>query len=127
MAFMGIRETNRQWFRDSVPAILVLAFSRAFQLFWGNHPTMDGWRVVYRVFLRFFRYAIFICLPLYLVKPIYNSVLKKGSRVFIQVEPAGGLNISRIKHWLFRPFQGIGIAFIFATKRRDLAGAKLSQ
>jgi len=116
MAHIRIRETARQWFKDLVPAILVLTFSLIFQLFWGNHPSLDGWRVVYRVFLRFFRYAVFLCLPLYLVKPIYNSVLKKGSRVFVQIEPVGELNISRIKHWVFRPFQGIGIAFIFATK-----------
>ncbi len=116
MAKAGIGETARQWFKDLVPVILVLSFSLVFQLFWGNQPSMDGWRVVYRVLLRFFRYAVFLCLPLYLVKPIYNSVLKKGSLVFVQIEPAGRLTISRLKHWLFRPFQGIGIAFIFATK-----------
>jgi hypothetical protein len=116
MANARIRETARQWFKDLVPVILVLTFSLIFQLFWGNHPSTDGWRVVYRVFLRFFRYTVFLCLPLYLVKPIYNSVLKQGSRFFVQVEPAGGLHVSRMKHWLFRPFQGIGIAFIFATK-----------
>jgi hypothetical protein len=116
MANARIKETTRPWFKDLVPVILVLVFSLIFQLFWGNHPSTDGWRVVYRVFLRFFRYTVFLCLPLYLLKPIYNSLLKKGTRVFVQVEPAGGLNISRIKHWIFRPFQGIGIAFIFATK-----------
>jgi hypothetical protein len=116
MAHKGIRETARQWFKDLVPVILVLVFSLIFQLFWGNHPSTDGWRVVYRVFLRFFRYTVFLCLPLYLVKPIHNLLLKNGKRIFIQVEPAGGLDISPIKHWLIRPFQGIGIAFIFATK-----------
>jgi hypothetical protein len=116
MANARIKDTARPWFKDLVPVILVLVFSLIFQLFWGNHPATDTWRVIYRVFLRFFRYTVFLCLPLYLVKPIYNSVLKKGSRVFIQVEPAGGMNISRMKHWLFRPFQGIGIAFVFATK-----------
>jgi hypothetical protein len=116
MANLKIRETARQWFRDLVPALLVLAFSLIFQLFWGNHPSTDGWRVVYRVFLRFIRYTVFLCLPLSLVKPIYDSVIRKGSQVFVQVEPGGKLNISHIKHWLFRPFQGIGIAFLFATK-----------
>lgn len=116
MDHQEIRETARQWCKDLVPAILVLAFSLIFQLLWGNHPSTDGWWVVYRVLLRFFRYAVFLCLPLYLVKTTYNSILKKGVRSFVQVEPARVLNVSRIKHWLFRPFQGIGIAFLFATK-----------
>jgi hypothetical protein len=110
------KKTSGAWFKDLAPAILVLAFSLIFQLYWNNHPSADRWGVVVRVFLRFFRYTIFLCLPLYLLVPIYNSFLKRGSRALIQVETSGALTVSRIKHWLFRPFQGIGISFLFATK-----------
>jgi hypothetical protein len=110
------KKTSWGWFKDLVPAILVLVFSLIYQLYWNHHPSADSWGVVVRVFLRFLRYTIFLCLPLYLLVPIYHLFLKRGRRALIQVEPSRPLSVSRIKHWLFRPFQGIGISFLFATK-----------
>jgi hypothetical protein len=36
--------------------------------------------------------------------------------MFIQITRRQKLEIRPIKHWLFRPFQGIGIGLLFATK-----------
>jgi hypothetical protein len=116
MPVLRKNEALWKWFKDLSPAFFILAFSLVFQLYWGSHPFPDIWRVTYRVFFRFFRYAISLCLPLLILGPIYTSILRKKSGNLIQVDPAEGLNIGRIKHWIYRPFQGIGISFLFATK-----------
>jgi hypothetical protein len=113
---LKLKEPAGQWIRELLPAFLVLALSLAFQLYWSNRPAVEPWSVVYRVFLRFLRYAVFLCLPLYFLGPLYTSILKKKGRTFIQAALAGGLKIDPIKHWLIRPLQGIGISFLFATK-----------
>jgi len=51
--------------------------------------------------------------------PIYGKlglVFRRMKGVLIQVEGKQKLEIDPIKHWLFRPFQGIGIGLLFATK-----------
>ena len=109
-------ETFRNWFKDLLPAIMVLGLSLIVQFYWSKAPDLDAWRLLYRVALRFFRYAAALCIPLYLLIPIYTAVIKKQSRILVQVEPLKDWTISPIRHWLFRPFQGIGISFLFATK-----------
>ena len=42
--------------------------------------------------------------------------LEEGRAVLLQVERKRELKIEPIKHWLFRPFQGIGIGLLFGTK-----------
>jgi hypothetical protein len=51
--------------------------------------------------------------------PIYHKlgfVFRRMKGVLIQIEGKQELEIHPIKHWLFRPFQGIGIGLLFATK-----------
>ena len=51
--------------------------------------------------------------------PIYSKlglVFRRMKGVLIQVEGKQELEIDPIKHWLSRPFQGIGIGLLFATK-----------
>jgi hypothetical protein len=113
---LRLKQAVREGGKELLPAGLVLVLSLVFQLYWGTRFATEPWSVVYRVFLRFLRYAVFLCLPLYFLGPLYTSILKKKGRTFIQAALAGGLKIDPIKHWLVRPFQGIGISFLFATK-----------
>jgi hypothetical protein len=106
----------RRWFKELIPVFLVLAFSIIFSLYMGDHSTSGGWKVVYRIFLRFFRFTILLCLPLYILRPIYKFILEKGRKSLLQLEQPKAIIIEPLKHWLFRPFQGIGIGFLFATK-----------
>jgi hypothetical protein len=51
--------------------------------------------------------------------PIYNKlgfVFQRMRGILIQIEGKQELQIRPIKHWFFRPFQGIGIGLLFATK-----------
>ncbi|MBI5605558.1 MAG: hypothetical protein HY879_19680, partial [Deltaproteobacteria bacterium] len=85
-------------------------------IYLSDYSASETWKILYRVFLRFFRYALFLCFPLYLLRPIYKFIIEKGKNALIQIERPEAITIYPLKHWLFRPFQGIGIGFLFATK-----------
>ena len=77
---------------------------------------MKGWEVIYRVLFRFFRFTLLLCLPIYALSPIYTFLVTKLRRKLIQTERIQELDIKPMKHWIFRPFQGIGIGLLFETK-----------
>jgi hypothetical protein len=102
-------------FKELSPAFIVLPLAVVFNFFWGRHSSADIWRIIHWVLPRFLGYTLFLCLPLYLVKPIYSSILE-GGQGFVRVNTSPPLEIRWFKHWLFRPLQGIGISFLFATR-----------
>jgi hypothetical protein len=60
-----------------------------------------------------------------LLFPIYGRlgfIFRRSRGVLIQIEGKQELEIHPIKHWLFRPFQGIGIGLLFATKLLGVLG-----
>jgi len=116
MAHLITKEIARRWSKEMIPVFLVLAFSIIFSLNLGDHSASGGWKVIYRIFLRFFRFTVLLCLPLFLLSPIYKIILEKGRKALLQLEQSKAIMIDPFKHWLFRPFQGIGIGFLFATK-----------
>jgi len=68
---------------------------------------------------RFARLVVLLCLPVYLLLPIHQAlgwVFQKREGVLLQMEGGLDLAVYPLKHWLIRPFQGIGIGLLFATK-----------
>jgi len=111
-----IRHAHR-WSKQIMPALVVLFVTIAFYFYFGDITFVKGWEEgIYKVFLRFFRFTLFLCLSLYLMVPIYKLIIDKlGGRLF-QMEVGQELQIHPFKHWFFRPFQGIGIGLLFETK-----------
>jgi len=108
-----------QWSKEISPAIVILILTVFVSIFLGEFTFLRGWESLCRGFLRFFRTAFFLCLPLYLLPSILGnlgSLIGRRSKVFIQIKRKQKLSIHPIKHWVFRPFQGIGIGLLFATK-----------
>ena len=108
----GICDLSREIF----PALAVLSFTIFFSYFLDNLTTIKGWEVIYRALFRFFRFTLLLCLPLYILPPIYNFVIDKIKGKLLQTEKIQEMHIHPIKHWIFRPFQGIGIGLLFETK-----------
>jgi uncharacterized membrane protein (DUF441 family) len=108
-----------RWTEEAGHAFLILIVTIIIPILSGEFAFMRGWEAIYRGFFRFFRIAFFLCLPLYMLLPIYSklgSVFRKMKGVLIQIEGKQELEIHPRKHWLFRPFQGIGIGLLFASK-----------
>jgi hypothetical protein len=119
IAYLMHSKNLRRWSKDIGPGFLILVLSIALSFFSGEFAFLKGWESLYRGFLRFFRTAFFLCLPLYLLPSIFanlGSLIGKRKKIFIQIKQKQKLEIRPIKHWLSRPFQGIGIGLLFATK-----------
>jgi hypothetical protein len=102
--------------KEISPALAVLFFAIFFSLFLNKLPLMQGWEIITRALFRFFRLTLLLCLPLYILSPIYSFVVDKIRGKLLQTEKIQELHINPIKHWIFRPFQGIGIGLLFETK-----------
>jgi hypothetical protein len=104
------------WSKELLPVFLVFPFSIMVSIYsHGAYPN-EIWPILYRNVLRFARYALFLCLPLYLLRPLYKYILERGQGALVQLQEPAAISFRPVKHWLFRPFQGIGIGFLFATK-----------
>jgi len=102
--------------KEISPALAVLFFAIFFSYFLDNLTLIKGWEVIYRALFRFFRLTLLLCLPLYVLSPIYSFVIDKIRGKLLQMEKIEEMHINPIKHWIFRPFQGIGIGLLFETK-----------
>jgi len=102
--------------KEISPALIVLFFSFFFSSFFDRFTPIKGWVIPLRVFIRFFLFTLFFCLPLYVLLPIFRFIVARMRERLLQIENRQELRIHAIKHWIFRPFQGIGIGLLFETK-----------
>ena len=119
MVRLMLSKNFHHWSKEIGPAFLILILSMAFSTFSGQFTFLKGWESICRGFLRFFRTTLFLCLPLYLLLPIYSKlgfIFRRKSGILIQIDEKQELEIRPLKHWFSRPFQGIGIGLLFATK-----------
>lgn len=119
MVHLMLSKNFHRWSKEIGPAFLILIFTIIVSIFLGEFVYLKGWEAIYRGFIRFFRITLSLCLPLHLLLPIYSKlvfVFRRKRGIFIQIEEKQELEIRPIKHWLFRPFQGIGIGLLFATR-----------
>ena len=104
------------WLTAIAPALLVLLFTVAFSAFFGGPHLLKGWQAIWKTFLRFFRFTLVLCLPLYTLVPMYGFIVERMKEHLLQIEKKRDFTTHRLKHWAFRPFQGIGIGLLFSTK-----------
>jgi hypothetical protein len=102
--------------KEISPALTVLFFSILFSYFFGGFTPITGREVLLRALIRFIRFALLLCLPLYVLLPIYRFVVARMREKLLQTEKRREPCLQPIKHWIFRPLQGIGIGLLFETK-----------
>ncbi len=105
-----------QWAKEFAPVLMVLCLNVFLGLFIPEFSLVKDWEVIYKVLSRFFRFALLLTLPLYGLLPAYVWFVQKTRGKLIRVEKKEELNIHPLKHWIFRPLQGIGIGLLFQTK-----------
>jgi len=108
-----------RWSKEVAPAILILILTISLSIFLGEFTFLKGSEAIYKGLLRFFRITLLLCFPLYLLLPIFGAlgrVVQRKNEAFLQVKEKQDLEIHPVKHWLLRPFQGIGIGLLFGTK-----------
>ena len=102
--------------KEISPALIVLFLSIFFSYFFESFTPTKGWVIPLRAFLRFIRFTLLLCLPLYVLLPIYRFIVTRAREKLLQTENRQEPQIRTIKHWIFRPIQGIGIGLLFETK-----------
>ena len=105
-----------EWAKDMAPSLAVLLTTIIFSAAYDKSIRFSIWLALSQTLLRFLRFASLLCIPLLTLPKIYAFITRKKSPTLLQIEQKGELKISPIKHWVFRPFQGIGIGLLFGTK-----------
>ena len=100
--------------KEISPALTVLFFSILFSYYFDG--SIQAREVLLRALVRLIRFALPLCLPLYLLLPLYRFVVARMEEKLLQTDRKEELSIHPIKHWIFRPLQGIGIGLLFETK-----------
>src|SRR4030043_588713 len=110
---------SHRWSKEVSPAILILILTIFLSIFLGEVTFLKGSEAIYKGLLRFFRITLLLCLPLYLLFPIFRGlgrIVQRKEEAFLQVKEKQDLEIHPVKHWLLRPFQGIGTGLLFGMK-----------
>ena len=102
--------------KEISPALTVLFFSILFSYFFDSSTPINGREALLRALTRFIRFALLLCLPLYVLLPIYRFVVARMREKLLQTEKRRESCIHPFKHWIFRPLQGIGIGLLFEAK-----------
>jgi hypothetical protein len=107
------------WSKEIGHAVAILILTISLSIFLGEFTFLKGSEAIYKGLLRFGRVTLLLCLPLYLLLPIFGRLGKAVQRknsAFLQMKEKQDLKLHPLKHWLLRPFQGIGIGLLFGTK-----------
>jgi hypothetical protein len=99
-----------------LPAFIVLIGNIALSFLFGDILFEPGLKVTFRILLRFIRFTVLLCLPLYLLLPFYHFIIKKMRRRLVAGKINRDISHSYLFHWFYKPFQGIGISFLFGGK-----------
>jgi len=108
-----------RWPKEIGHAVGILILTISLSVFLGEFTFLKGSEAIYKGLLRFGRITLLLCIPLYLLLPVFGTLGRVGqrkNRPFLQIKEKQELEIHPLKHWLLRPFQGIGIGFLFGTK-----------
>jgi len=119
MISLPVSREVRRWSNEVWHAAVILMFSICLSVFLGEFTFLEGSEALYKGLLRFFRIAGLLCLPPYLLSAIFGklgTLSQKMQGAFIQIREKQDLEFHRVKHWLLRPFQGIGIGLLFGAK-----------
>jgi len=119
MIFLTSPNKFWRWSKEIGHAVAILILTILLSIFLGEFTFLKGFEAIYKGLLRFFRITVLLCIPLYLLLPIFGRLGKAVQRknsAFLQVKEKQDLEIHPVKHWLLRPFQGIGIGLLFGMK-----------
>jgi len=109
----------RRWSKEIGHAVAILVLTISLSIILGEFTFHKGSEAIYKGLFRFFRITLLLCLPLYLLLPVFGrlgKVVQRKNSSFLQMKEKQDLEIHPVKHWLLRPFQGIGIGLLFGTK-----------
>jgi hypothetical protein len=105
--------------RDTWPALAVLAVSVMIATFVTEFTFISGAKAPRVALFRFCYLSAVLMLPLLFLpglSRVIGDISRRGRKRLVQIQGESDLHITPLKHWLLRPFQGIGLVMFMATK-----------
>jgi len=107
------------------PAIFVLLLTLVISVFFVEFTFVSGAKASWLILLRFFRIVLILVIPLLVLPQILvvaRGLLRGPNWELVQFREERKRLIEPWKHWLLRPFQGIGLSMLIAAKLVILLG-----
>jgi len=127
------RKSLKENLREMGPAFGLLLVTLIISTFITEFTFNFGLAAIWKTLLRFLRLSLLLTLPLFLLPglcTLLESFFRGGARHLIQMQEDRDAAIHPFKNWIIRPFQGIGLAMLLATKLLGLleiySGTKIS-
>lgn len=101
------------------PALVLLLATLIISTFITEFPFNFGLAALWKTGLRFLRLSLLLTLPLFLLPSLctlLEGIFNRGTQYLIQLPEDRDPAIHPLKNWVIRPFQGIGLAMLLATK-----------
>ena len=96
-----VRSTTKKalnWPKDMAPALAVLLVTVGFSLFYADPAVSTAWQAARKALLRFLRFAVVLCIPLYALPKIYGFIIRKKGAALLQTEEEGELTMRPARH-----------------------------
>ncbi len=101
------------------PALAILLATLIISTFITEFTFTFGMNAAWKTLFRFLRLSIVLTVPLFLLPGICATIqgyLNRGKRQLVRVQEDRDTAIHPLKNWVIRPFQGIGLGMLLATK-----------
>ena len=100
------------------PILAVLVLNTLIAAFLAEFTFLSGIDALWKVPVRYLRISLNLALPLFLLPVlclVVQGLINRREKGLVGTQD-GNLEISLTKTWLLRPFQGIGLSLLLATK-----------
>ena len=105
--------------KEMMPAVALLLATLIISTFITEFTFNFGLTALWKTLLRFLRLSLLLTLPLLLLPNLcrlLEGLFNRGTRHLIQIQEERDPAIHPMKNWIIRPFQGIGLSMLLASK-----------
>jgi putative flippase GtrA len=113
------RKSLKENLKETGPALAILLATLVISTFITEFTFSFGMKAMWKTLLRFFRLSLLLTLPILLLPglcTLLEGIFNRGRRRLIQIPDDRDTAVHPLKNWVIRPFQGIGLAMLLATK-----------
>jgi hypothetical protein len=114
-----LRKKPTENIREMGPALAILLATLVISTFITEFTFTFGLNAAWKTLFRFLRLSLVLTVPLFLLPVICAKIqgfLNRGNRQLVRIQEDRDTAIHPLQNWLIRPFQGIGLGLLLATK-----------
>ncbi|MGB9700084.1 MAG: hypothetical protein ACPL5I_11940 [Thermodesulfobacteriota bacterium] len=115
-----LRKKNlKENIKELSPALAILLITLFISTFITEFTFTFGFTAVWKTFFRFIRLSLVLIIPLFILPQICSwaqGIFNRGNTRLARIQEDRDTAIHPMKNWIIRPFQGIGLSMLLATK-----------